>query len=113
MHLPDGPNALRAVLARLEAGQVDDAKALLARVIARIPDGHVRSSHEALTAQERRIAELVRSGRTNKEIAADLYLSPRTVEFHLRGVFRKLEVRTRTELAAALPPHDLSDEAAA
>jgi DNA-binding CsgD family transcriptional regulator len=52
-----------------------------------------------LTATERRIAELVAEGGTNKEIAAALFLSPRTVEAYLRQVFRKLGVRSRTELA--------------
>ena len=52
-----------------------------------------------LTATERRIAELVAEGGTNKEVAAALFLSPRTVEAYLRQVFRKLGVRSRTELA--------------
>ena len=52
-----------------------------------------------LTATERRVAELVAAGRTNKEVAAALFVSRRTVEAHLRQVFRKLGVRSRTELA--------------
>jgi DNA-binding CsgD family transcriptional regulator len=58
-----------------------------------------RPGDSALTATERRIAELVAEGRTNKEVAAALFLSPRTVEAHLRRVFQKLGVRSRTELA--------------
>jgi DNA-binding CsgD family transcriptional regulator len=58
-----------------------------------------RPSEPGLTATERRIAELVAEGRTNKEVAAALFLSPRTVESHLRQVFQKLGVRSRTELA--------------
>jgi DNA-binding CsgD family transcriptional regulator len=63
-----------------------------------------RPGDAGLTATERRIAELVTEGRTNKEVAAALYLSPRTVESHLRQVFQKLGVRSRTELARHAPP---------
>ncbi len=55
---------------------------------------------DALTAQEHRIALAVARGATNREVAAELYLSPKTVEFHLGRVYRKLGVRSRTELAA-------------
>lgn len=49
---------------------------------------------------ERRVAELAAAGRTNAEIAGELYLSVRTVESHLAATYRKLGVRSRTELAA-------------
>jgi DNA-binding CsgD family transcriptional regulator len=52
-----------------------------------------------LTAQELRVAELVGRGITNREAARTLYLSPKTVEFHLRGIYRKLGLRSRAELA--------------
>ncbi len=55
-----------------------------------------------LTAQERRIAQLAREGLSNPEIGARLFLSLRTVEWHLRNVFTKLGIRSRTELAGAL-----------
>jgi DNA-binding CsgD family transcriptional regulator/tetratricopeptide (TPR) repeat protein len=57
------------------------------------------SGADALTARERDVCELVAAGRTNREVAAALYLSPRTVEHHLRAAYRKLGVRSRTELA--------------
>ena len=52
----------------------------------------------SLTATERRIAELVAEGKTNRQVAAEVYLSPHTVGFHLRQVFRKLEIRSRVDL---------------
>ncbi|QSB12816.1 AAA family ATPase [Natronosporangium hydrolyticum] len=52
----------------------------------------------ALTAQEQQVAALVATGATNKEIAARLYLSPRTIDAHLRGIFRKLGVSSRRQL---------------
>jgi DNA-binding CsgD family transcriptional regulator len=56
----------------------------------------------SLTPTEARVAELVASGRTNKEVAADLFLSVKTVEANLSRVYAKLSVRSRTELAARL-----------
>lgn len=53
----------------------------------------------ALTAQELQVARLVRQGLSNREVAARLFVSPRTVEFHLRNVFAKLGISTRGGLA--------------
>jgi DNA-binding CsgD family transcriptional regulator len=55
----------------------------------------------SLTAAELAVAEQVAQGLTNREAAAHLYLSPHTIDFHLRHVFRKLDVRSRVELTRA------------
>ena len=55
-----------------------------------------------LTAAERRVAELAAGGRSNKEIAAELFIAPKTVEMNLSSVYRKLGIRSRAGLSAAL-----------
>jgi DNA-binding CsgD family transcriptional regulator len=57
----------------------------------------------SLTPHEWRIATMVTEGMRNSEVAAQLYLSSRTIEYHLSKVFRKLGVTSRTELAGAMP----------
>ena len=64
--------------------------------------GPRQQSVSSLTTQELEVAQHAASGLTNKEIAAQLFLSPKTVEFHLTRIYRKLRIRTRTELPAAL-----------
>ena len=60
-------------------------------------------TRDDLTAHERQIAQLARDGLSNPEIGGRLFLSPRTVEWHLRKVFVKLGIGSRRELAGALP----------
>jgi DNA-binding CsgD family transcriptional regulator len=57
---------------------------------------------ERLTPQELQIALAVGEGRTNRDVAAALFLSPKTIEYHLANVYRKLDVRTRAQLAHRL-----------
>lgn len=63
-------------------------------------------SGDRLTPSERRVAAMVAEGRSNKEVAALLFLSPKTVEFHLSRAFRKLGVNNRTALARSLRVED-------
>lgn len=60
-------------------------------------------TRDQLTPQEEQIARLARAGLSNPEIGAQLFLSPRTVEWHMHKVFSKLGIRSRHELASALP----------
>jgi DNA-binding CsgD family transcriptional regulator len=61
-------------------------------------------SSDGLTPQERQIAVLARDGLSNPEVGARLFLSPRTVEWHLGKIFAKLGVSSRRQLRQALPP---------
>ena len=91
--------AIEAALEAFEtlgaAGWAEKARAELGRI-----GGRTRS--EGLTAAEQRVAALVAEGRTNREVAATLFLAERTVASHLSHVYAKLGVRSRTELARKL-----------
>jgi DNA-binding CsgD family transcriptional regulator len=61
------------------------------------------TTHDQLTPQEAQIARLARSGLSNPQIAAQLFLSPRTIQYHLGNIFTKLEITSRRQLRQALP----------
>ncbi|MGW6932619.1 helix-turn-helix transcriptional regulator [Lentzea sp. NPDC054927] len=61
------------------------------------------SSSQALTPQELQVSLLLAEGKTTREVAAALFLSPKTIEYHLRKVYTKLGIRSRAELATRLP----------
>jgi len=82
--------------ARTELGALGE------RVGVRGQDTAAERPRESLTAQEERIARLVAEGASNSEAAAQLFVSPSTIDYHLRKVFRKLGVTSRTQLIGAL-----------
>ena len=61
------------------------------------------STIDELTPQELQIVHRVAEGHSNRDIAAQLFLSPRTIDFHLRNIFRKLGVSSRIELVHLEP----------
>jgi DNA-binding CsgD family transcriptional regulator len=66
---------------------------------------------QSLTPSESTVAELAAAGRTTRQIAAELFLTQKTVETHLTRVFRKLGVTSRRELAPLLTPDPESESA--
>jgi DNA-binding CsgD family transcriptional regulator len=86
---------------RLQGEAVRELRRLGHRVVRTAEGDPAAGPLGALTAREREIAELVAAGRTNREVADQLVLSPRTIEAHLRNIYGKLGVRSRVELARA------------
>jgi ATP/maltotriose-dependent transcriptional regulator MalT len=102
----DRPAAIEALIAAEAAfhgfGAIrrrDEAVRELRRLGHRVLRAAREPADGPLTAREAEIAELVAAGRTNREIAEQLVLSPRTIEAHLRNIYGKLGVRSRVELA--------------
>jgi DNA-binding CsgD family transcriptional regulator len=101
-----------AALARLRAGHeiltALQARPLMQTAAAELAALGMRARPDAdqqlpgLTPQELQVARLVAGGMSNREAAAVLYLSPKTIEYHLAHIFAKLGIRTRYQLAARL-----------
>jgi DNA-binding CsgD family transcriptional regulator len=94
--------AREAIEAALEAFETIGASGWAAKARAELGRFSGRTREEGLTAAERRVAALVAEGRTNREVAAALFLGERTVASHLNHIYAKLGVRSRTELALRL-----------
>lgn len=100
-------DAARGFIEQLAASLPGDvAQQFTARALALIPrlprpssSQMARAAHGGLTAREREVAALIAEGRTNREIAAELVLSERTVEKHVENVMHKLDFTTRAQVA--------------
>ncbi len=113
----DARRALHAALDTFEALGAEpwaEQASLELRAAGEAPAPARDPSMRALTAQETQVALIVADGATNNEAAAALFLSTKTVEFHLRNIYRKLAVRSRSELArkVALAQSGLRDHGA-
>ena len=87
----DYGSPLWAARARTELARLDNASGATA----------------TLTATEQRVAELAAAGHTNRDIAATLFISPKTVEANLARTYRKLGIRSRSQLARHVRPTDI------
>jgi PAS domain S-box-containing protein len=103
----------QALAAYQEAGADRDAR----RVLSRLRRLGVRRCHwrteprpvygwASLTDTERRVAEHVAEGLTNRQVAEQMFLSPHTIDFHLRQIYRKLDITSRVELARLVLTHE-------
>ncbi|HET8754933.1 MAG TPA: helix-turn-helix transcriptional regulator, partial [Solirubrobacteraceae bacterium] len=66
------------------------------------PRRHALTGAESLTPSELRVAAMAAEGMTNRDIAQNLFVTPKTVEVHLSSAYRKLDIGSRTQLASAL-----------
>jgi len=95
----DAPELVRALVA-VGRGELVLPPGLAAPVLAQLASGRPPlQPHDALSTRETEVVALLARGRTNKDIADELFISVRTVEAHLRSVYAKLAVRSRTEAA--------------
>jgi DNA-binding CsgD family transcriptional regulator len=93
----------------LEGGVLTGAVLRLRPVPAATPDGTSRWKRpygwESLTDTERSVTELVSQGLTNRQAAERLFISPHTVGFHLRAIYRKLDLSSRIDLTRVALQH--------
>jgi DNA-binding CsgD family transcriptional regulator len=100
--------ARKPLRAALELASACGADAVVARAHEELVTAGARprrdptESRSTLTASERRVARMAAEGMTNREIAQARFLTENTIETHLRSVFRKLDIRSRSQLARAL-----------
>jgi DNA-binding CsgD family transcriptional regulator len=95
----DAARRARRELEALGAGREADAAAALMRSLGAVP-GVATRAHETLSRREREVLLLLGEGLTNRELAARLFISPKTAEHHVGRIRRKLGLRTRAEAAA-------------
>ena len=106
------PDALVAAIRAVHAGESPLDPEVAKRLVSRfqrpvaIP-ADTRTSHEALTERERDVLRLLIQGKSNKEIANELFIGDRTVKSHLSAVFQKLAVTDRTQAALYAVRHGL------
>ena|SRR5947209_20162001 len=89
------------VEAATRAGDVQVATAAL-RDVSERARRRVVEANDSLTTQEQQVADLAREGRSNQEIGGQLFISPKTVEYHLHKAFAKLGIRSRHQLESVL-----------
>ncbi len=98
------PLQLPSGTATAQCEAIHDGGQLIGAIVrfASVPPGALVGGHAGwarLTDAERSVAELVAAGYTNREAATTLFLSPHTVDYHLRHIYRKLDIASRIELA--------------
>jgi DNA-binding CsgD family transcriptional regulator len=111
-HLRKPTDAREPLRRALELADICGAQPLVDTVRSEIyatgsrPRSTALAGVRALTASERRVADLAAGGQTNRDIAQTLYVTPKTVEVHLSNAYRKLGIASRHELASALAEAD-------
>jgi DNA-binding CsgD family transcriptional regulator len=74
-----------------------------------VPDTRPAFGWDSMTGTERSVAAIIAEGATNREAAVRLFLSPHTIDFHLRQIYRKLAVTSRVELVRLVMQHQHAD----
>lgn len=101
---PATPAGSIADLDRLGSADWEDrARSELRASGGRVGGGSLVTGLRTLTPQERQVVDIVREGATNRQVAARMYLSPRTIDYHLRNVFTTLDLSSRAQLIAPAP----------
>jgi ATP/maltotriose-dependent transcriptional regulator MalT len=99
-HLEQALQAFRRLGAQPWVSHAESELSAAGAILTRSADSCAASQpHQLLTAQELQVAIAVGEGKTNKEAAAALFVSPKTIEFHLDHIYRKLGIHSRTQLA--------------